>query len=83
MEKYQSESLHDFACKLQSRIPLRLLRNQRQLTTDELNEIKKSIEVNCLANMDNTNLTQEMIEKNLNAHLYKRLEDDRKNIIPG
>lgn len=64
-------------------LPSHLLDNQIQIDRDGLHVIEKSIKENYHTGWrSESNYSKEMYENDLNAHLYRRLESDRRRIIP-
>jgi len=83
MKKYIPESIKQIARKLLFPTPSHLLNNQIQINRDGLHIIEKSIKKNYHTGWrSESNYSKEMYENDLNAHLYRRLESDRRTIVP-
>jgi len=83
MKKYIPEPIKQIAKKLLFPTPSHLLNNQIQIDRDGLHVIEKSIKENYHTGWrSESNYSKEMYENDLNAHLSRRLESDRRTIIP-
>lgn len=83
MKKYIPEPIKQIAMKLLFPTPSHLLNNQMQIGKDGLHIIKNSIKENYHTGWrSESNYSKEMYENDLNAHLYRRLESDRRTIVP-
>ena len=83
MKKYIPEPIKQIAMKLLFPTPSHLLNNQMQIDRDGLHIIKNSIKENYHTGWrSESNYSKEIYENDLNAHLYRRLESDRRTIVP-
>lgn len=83
MKKNIPEPIKQIAKNLMFPIPSHLLSNQKQINKDELHIIEKSIRENYHTGWrSESNYSKEMYENDLNSHLYKRIESDRRTVVP-
>lgn len=83
MKKHISESMKQSIKKILFPTPSHLVDNQIQIDTDELNKIEKSIRANYHQGWRSEDKYSKQVYKDdLDAHLIKRLESDRRLIIP-
>jgi 2-polyprenyl-3-methyl-5-hydroxy-6-metoxy-1,4-benzoquinol methylase len=78
-----NEAIKRLAKKWLFPIPSHLSKNQIQIDKDGLHAIKKSIRENYHTGWrSESNYSKNMYERDLSAHLYGRLESDRRTIVP-
>lgn len=83
MKNHIPEPLKRIVKKLFFPTPSHLSKNQIQIYGDKLSVIEKSIRENYHTGWRNeSNYSKDMYENDLKAHLFRRLEEDRKVIIP-
>jgi len=83
MKKYVPESIKQMANKLLFPTPSHLLKNQIEIDRDALHLVEKSIRENYHTGWrSESNYTKKMYENDLNSLLYKRLESDRRIVVP-
>ncbi len=83
MKKYISEAMKQNIKKLLFPTPAHLLNNQIQIDADGLEKIEKSIRTNYHTGWrSEEKYSKQMYKEDLDAHLFQRLESDRRLIIP-
>ena len=83
MKKYILESIKPIAKRLLFPTPSHLLNNQIQIDKDGLRIIENSIKENYHTGWrKDNNFSKKMYKNDINDHLYRRLENDRRTIIP-
>ena len=83
MKENIPELIKQMAKKLLFPMPSNLLKKQKKIDKDGLHAIEKSIRENYhIGWRSENNYTKEMYKYDLNAHLFRRLEYDRRTIVP-
>ena len=83
MNKYIPKQVKKIAKQLLKPIPSHLLRNHIQIDKDALRAVEKSIKENYHTGWrSQSSYSKTMYENDLRAHLYGRLESDRKTVVP-
>jgi len=83
MKRYLPKSIKRILKNILYPIPPHLLKNHKIIDKNDMDILCKGIKNNYFTGWrSKENYSQKMYEKNLNEHLYERLEHDRRRIVP-